>query len=156
MPADAVEPDRGTCPVCAGTPLVLVAVRHHAMRRFSLELVRQEHQCWVAMAPEEGELLADALRRLEPDVLMVDDGDFPACCRSAIQAFPPSRVVVVGLEPDRAYEQAAFRAGAGAWVPRERVGEDLGAVMREVLGCRHAPCPPRDDRVHAATATTIR
>lgn len=67
------------------------------MRRFSLELVRREHQYWVAMEPEDGELLADALRRLEPDVLVVDDGDFPACCRPAIEAFPPSRVVVVGL-----------------------------------------------------------
>lgn len=156
MPANAMHTDRGTCPVCDGTPLVLVAVRHHAMRRFSLELVRHEHQCWVAMEPEEGELLADTLRRLDPDVLIVDDGDFPACCRSAIDAFPPSRVVVVGLEPDRAYEAAAFRAGAGAWVPRERVGEDLGAVMREVLGCRHAPCPADDGVRAAASVPTIR
>jgi DNA-binding NarL/FixJ family response regulator len=149
--ADAVEPDQGGCPVCDGTPRVLVAVRHPVMRRFTLELVRRDHQCWIATEPEEQELLVDAIRRLDPDVLVVDDGDFPACCRAAIAAFPRSRVVVVGTEPDRAYEAAAFRAGAGAWVPRERVGEDLGPVMRAVLGCRHAPCPPATERVEAAT-----
>lgn len=152
MSADAVEPGQG-CPVCDGSPRVLIGVRHAVMRRFAVELVRREHRCWVATEPEEGELLADAIRRLDPDVLVVDDGDFPACCRAAIAAFPRARVVVVGTEPDDAYEAAAFRAGAGAWVPRERVGEALGTVMREVLGCRHAPCPPGDDRAEAAAAS---
>ena len=134
---------------------MLVAVRHSAMRRFTLELLRREHACWAAEAPADGELLVDALARMQPDVLVVDDGDFPACCRAAIDAFPPSRVVVVGTEPDRSYQRAAYRAGAGAWVPRERVGEQLGPVMREVLGCRHAPCPPDhnppDDNESAAS-----
>lgn len=125
-----------------GSQRVLVAVRHATMRRLTVELIRYEHQGWTALAPRDGELLADALRRLQPDVLVVDDGDFPACCLAAIAAFPPSRVVVVGTEPDRAYEAAALRAGAGAWVPRERVGETLGAVLRIVLACGQAPDPP--------------
>lgn len=125
------------CPVCGGTPTVLVAVRHDAMRRFTLELVARDHRHWVPVAPAEGEMVADAIARVSPDVLVVDDGDFPACCRVAIAAFPPSRVVVIGTEPDGGYQGAAIRAGAGAWVPRERVGDDLGGVLRAVLGCPH-------------------
>ena len=142
MPVDAVDDAAEICPVCDGTPRVLVAIRHTAMRAFTLELIRREHSCWEATALEDGELLAGVLRRINPDVLVVDDGDFPSCCQAAIAAFPRSRVVVVGTEPDHAYRAAAFRAGAGAWVAREDVGEQLGPVMRQVLGCAHGPCPP--------------
>ena len=141
MPVAAVEASTGMCPVCDSSPRVLVAIRHPAMRAFTLELIRREHHCWRATALEDGELLVDALPRLNPDVLVVDDGDFPSCCQAAIAAFPPSRVVVLGTEPDHAYRADAFRKGAGAWVAREDVGEQLGPVMRQVLGCRHGPCP---------------
>lgn len=119
-------------------PLVLVAIRHPTMRRFALELARREHPDWVATEPETAEMLVAAVSRVDPDVLVVDDGDFPSCCEAAIAAFPPSRVVVVGIEPDGAYEAAAFRAGAGAWVARDRVGEELGAVLRDVLNHSYA------------------
>lgn len=145
MPSDAFDDHLHTCPVCDGTPRVLVAVRHPTMRRFTLELLARDHGRWVALEPNDGDMLANAIVSTAPDVLVVDDGDFPACCRAAIAAFPPSRVVVVGTEPDGAYEAAAFRAGAGAWLPRERVGEDLRRLLREALACRHTPCPPTPD-----------
>ena len=156
MADTTADPHEDHCPVCDGTPNVLVAVRHPAMRHFTLELIQREHQCWITSEPQADEMLVDAIARVDPDVLVVDDGDFPSCCRAAIDAFPRNRVVVVGIEPDHSYEEAAFRAGAGAWVARDRVAEDLGPVMRGVLGCRHAPCPPNHDgsaaRRRAATA----
>lgn len=129
----------GHCPVCDKNPRVLVAIRHPGMRRFTQELLRREHHSWVAAGTADGELLADSLRRAHPDLLVIDAGEFPACCR-ALDAFPRDRVIVVGPEPDAAYRAAVLRHGAGAWIPRERVGEELGPSMRKVLGCRHDPC----------------
>ena len=129
---DAQEP----CPGCDASPLVLVAIQHAGMRRFTLELLRREHRCRVA-EPEPGELLAVSLSRFEPDLLVVDDRDFPECCLAALLSFPPERAIVIGPEPDRGYEELAFVNGAGSWIPRERVGEDLAPAIKKLLGCRH-------------------
>ena len=132
----ATEVEQGRCPTHDESKLVLVAIQHAGMRRFTLELVRREHRCRVA-EPEPDELLAVSLSRLEPDLLVVDDRDFPKCCRDALDAFSPERVIVIGPEPDHGYRALAFLNGAGAWIPRERVGEDLAPAINDLLGCRH-------------------
>lgn len=136
------EPDAERCPVCDGSPLVLVALRHRVMRSWTDELLRTEHGCWSVAQPAAGELLVDALARTGPDLVVVDDADFPACCRTALDLFTPGRVIVVGPEPDDAYRDRALSAGAGGWVCRDHVGDELSAAMRIALGCEHAPCPP--------------
>ena len=133
-----------TCPVCAGTPTVLVAVAHPAVRELTVELLRREHGCWQVRALAEPAALGRALAEASPDLLVIDAPDFARCCRDVLNGFPPERVVVVGPEPDLAYERAAHRAGAGAWLPRDRVAEDLSAGMRVALGCTHGPCPPQE------------
>ena len=125
------------CPVCDGTPRVLVAVRHPVMRQYATELLARECGCWVSSGVGDGEMLPDAIGRFHPDLLVVDSGDFPACCRAAIDAFPRERVVVVGPEPDPAYGAAAIANGAAACVTRDDVGEELVPAMRAILGCRH-------------------
>ena len=40
-------------------------------------------------------MLPAAIIRFRPDFLVVDAGDFPACCQAAIDAFPRDRVVVI-------------------------------------------------------------
>ena len=129
------------CPVCAGTPTVLVAVAHPTLRALTVELLEREHGCWRARALAEPSGLAGEVRRAPPDLVVIDAGDFPRCCREVLDGFPSDRVVVVGPEPDPAYERAARRAGAGAWVARDRVAEDLSAGMRAALGCSHVRCP---------------
>jgi len=121
--------------------VVLVALRHPAMRRFTRELLERECRCWTPMEARAGGSLRSELAAFTPELLVIDAADFPACCPDPFAGYPPGRVVVVGPEPDRSYRQAARVHGAGAWVPRERVGEDLGREMRRVLGCRHDPCP---------------
>ena len=141
MPAAvAAKPRCLPCPVCDETPRVLVAIRHPGMRLFTQELLRREHHCWVAAELTGGERLAEALRQVDPDLLVIDGGEFPACCRVSLHEYPPDRVIVVGVEPDPGYQGAALRHGAGAWIPRDRVGEELGPAMRRVLNCRHDPC----------------
>jgi len=132
------------CPVCDGTPRVLLVIQHPAMLRLTRELLEREFGCWVATEARAGPGLAGLLHSYRPDidVVVVDEAEFPACCLDTLDGFPPSRVVVIGPEPDASYRAAALRNGAGAWLPRERVGDDLGREMRRILGCVHDPCPP--------------
>lgn len=141
-------PDQTTtgCPVCDGEPRVLVAIRHPGMRHLTGDLLAREYHCWVAADLGATEDLAGALVRRRPDLVVVDAADFPDCCGS-LDGFPRSRVVVIGPEPDPGYRAQAMAHGAGAWIPRERVGDELGGAMRAILGCVHDPCPPR----HVAT-----
>ena len=123
-----------------------MAVRHPVMRRYTAELLARECGCWAASDVTAGEMLPDALDRFEPDLLVVDAGDFPACCQAALDAFPRDHVIVIGPEPDPGYGAAALTDGAAACIAREDVGEQLVSTMRAVLGCRHVHCPPSDDR----------
>lgn len=126
-----------TCTVCDGRPRVLVVMGHSAMLRLTREVLERECACSVAAEARTGEALADAIDRFAPDVLVVDTADFPGCCGSALERIPPRQVIVIGPEPDPAYRSAALDNGAGAWIPRERVGEDLARETRRILGCVH-------------------
>ena len=130
------------CAACDGTPRVLVAVRHPVMRHYAAELLTRECGCWASSDVDAGEMLPDAIDRFRPELLVVDAGDFPACCQAAIDAFPLDRVVVIGPEPDPSYGAAALANGAAACVTRDNVGEELVPTMRTILGCRHDHCPP--------------
>lgn len=109
------------------------------MRRLILDLLDREHGCWKAclLAGE----LDDAVHDLEPELVIVDGADFPRCCRGQLDDYPCDRIVVIGPEPDTAYQAAALRQGAGAWVARDDIADRLSAEMRGALGCTHGPCP---------------
>lgn len=136
------DSDQQWCPVCDATPVVLVALRHPVMRRWTEELLASEHGCWEVTQMDGDELLVDAIARIRPDLVVVDDSDFPACCQAALDRMPPERVMVVGPEPDTAYRTLALTNGAGGWVSRDHVADELSSAMRVALGCRHEPCPP--------------
>ena len=127
------------CTVCDGRPRVLVVMAHPAMLRLTREVLERECACSVAAEARTGEVLTVAIDRFAPHVLVVDTADFPGCCRSALKRIPPRRVIVIGPEPDPAYRIAALDNGAGAWIPRERVGDDLARETRRILGCVHGP-----------------
>ena len=132
------------CPVCAGTPSVAVAVAHRGLQKLIVELLERDHACWQVDAITDRADLAHRIAASPLDVVIVDASDFPRCCRELLGSFPAQRVVVIGPEPDPAYEHAARAGGAGAWLASDRVGEDLSDCMRDALGCTHAPCPATD------------
>jgi DNA-binding NarL/FixJ family response regulator len=134
------EANDETCAVCDASPTVLVGIRHRAMRRLTIDLLAAEHGCWAVEQPGPGELLAGAIARSEPDLVVVDSVDFPACCQAALRNLPPERVVVIGPEPDAGYRRRALALGAASWICRDHIGEQLSTEMRAALGCRHAPC----------------
>ncbi|MCZ7537241.1 MAG: hypothetical protein M5T61_15935 [Acidimicrobiia bacterium] len=79
----------GGCPLQSTLPVVLDAIRHPVMRHWSDELLSVAPGCWTVAQPEPGEMLVDAIARTEPDVVVVDTVDFPACCLAALDALPP-------------------------------------------------------------------
>jgi hypothetical protein len=143
--ADVVEnegPRGERCPVYDRSPAVLVGIRHPEMRRWTMDLLASEHGGWVVSEPRSDELLVEAIDRTRPDLVVVDTVDFPACCRAALDTFPPGRVIVIGPEPDLAYRHLALSQGAGGWVCREHVAEEVSTALRAALGCGHRPCRP--------------
>ena len=147
-----------SCPVCDGEPRVLLVMRHPTMLRLTRELLSREFGCWIATEVHTGGALAGAIDRDHPDLMVIDAGDFPRCCRAALNRIAPDRVIVVGPEPDPSYQAIALSNGAGSWLPRERLGEELAIEMRRILGCVHDPCPPgyqlhRTPAHSASTAT---
>ena len=145
------------CPLLLTLPVVLDAIRHPVMRRWSDDLLAAVPGCWTVEQPAPGEMLVDAIARTHPDVV-VDTVDFPACCLAGLNVLPPGRVVVIGPEPDLAYKYAALAQGAAAWVSRDHVGDELGTAVRTALGCPYAVCPegmalPRPPRAAAWPST---
>lgn len=134
---------------CAGQaerPVVLDAIRHPHMRHLSAELLTAAGGCWTLSTTRDDEMVADAVCRCDPAVVVVDSIDFPTCCRAALKSLPPQRVIVVGPEPDPAYRAAAVSMGAGGWVSRDRIAEDLSAAVRSALGCPYDQRPDRAER----------
>ena len=117
----------------SGTRRVAVAVTHAPMRAMIIELLDRDRNRWAAIAVPDPTNLPEAITDGSVDLVVVDGADFPACCCELL-AFPLDHVVVIGTEPDPGYEAAALHDGAGAWLPRDRVGEDLSAALRDVLG----------------------
>ena len=143
--------DRGR--VCAETCCVAVAVTHAHMRAMIIDLLDREPCCWSAIAVSDPASLPSVLAEAPVDLVVVDGADFPRCCRD-LSGLALDHVVVIGAEPDRAYEAAAFAHGAGAWLPRDRVGEDLADALHGVLVGSHAQ-DTAEDRLNPPAAQVL-
>lgn len=151
-----VNGSRETCLVCSGTPMVLVALRHPAMRQLTLDLLDRDHGCWRTIAGDGAEPL-EAVEALHPDLVVLDAATFRSCeCADGCQ-HPCGRMVVVGPEPDAAYRSAVLADGAGGWVARDDLAEQLSATMRRALGCTHRTyLPLQSSRTQGRPAVTFR
>jgi hypothetical protein len=112
---------------------------HRALRHLVLELLEEDHVRWQLHEVADRCDLAAVVISAEPDLVVLADRDL-SWCLEVLPNFAPHRVVIIGPEPDPAYEHAARRAGVGAWLPSDRVAEDLIVSMHRVLGCTHDPC----------------
>src|SRR5262249_17922776 len=94
--------------------------------------------CWDVTAVDGLRECCPSLGGRRPTILVVDAATLLS---DDGENFSFAKVVVVGPEPDSSYARAALRQAAGAYVTRDRLGQDLGPAMRRLLGCRHGPCP---------------
>ena len=132
------------CAVPAGRPHVVVAVAHRAMRSLIVDLLDRDRDRdrdhdhdrgrWVVSAVDSMSELGDAALS-NPDLVIVDTADFAGCCCHLPPSFALDRIVVIGPEPDPAYRQAALNRGAGGWLSRECVAEELCDALCSALAC---------------------
>jgi DNA-binding NarL/FixJ family response regulator len=76
---------------------------------------------------DDGPALRDAVARLRPDVLVIDDRLVGRL--RLLPLVPGLRAVVIGIDDDPAYAARAKNAGAVAWVPKDRVDLLLAAIL---------------------------
>ena len=133
------------CNDWVGQRSVVVAVPHRAMRELIVELLNSDRDHWVVTAVENlSELDGNALS--SPYLVIVDTADFVGCCRRLPATFTLGRVVVIGPSPDPAYRHAALHRGAGAWLSRERVADELCDALRSAYACACESHPPPAER----------
>ena len=126
------------CLACTGTPTVAVGVEHEALRQLIVALLSRDAVTWD-VCPCSLRDIAHTATANEADVAIVATAGFPASCGDLLDVFPANKLVVIGPEPENAYERAARAAGAGAWIARDRIAEDLRSALRTVLGCTRGP-----------------
>ncbi len=120
------------CAVSTRPPHVVLVVVHRAMRAFIVELLNRDLGCWtVSEIDSVSQISHDA--RLHPDLVIVDTADFATVRRQLPRTFALARVVVIGPEPDPAYRQAAVHFGAGAWLSRDCIADELCSALRSAL-----------------------
>lgn len=120
---------------------VHVMVEHGTMRDLLTELVVREHGCTATSSDPAPPVDAD-LHLGEGDVLVIDQRAFahPDWRRTAAQS--AAFVLVVAAEDDPSSQEAALAQGAHAWLPRERLAEELSREIRRVLAGPLSPTRP--------------
>ena len=134
-----------------GRPRVVVAVSHRAMREFIVELLNRDRGHWT-VSPVDSVADLDDNAASSTDLVIVDTADFAGCCRRLPASLALARVVVIGPEPDPGYRQAAVQCGAGAWLSRDRVAEELCDALRSAHACAcEAQTCRRNDHLKSPT-----
>ena len=113
---------------------VVIADDHPQVRTASERLLRAT--CEVVAAVSNGEEAVDAVKRLKPDVAIIDlmmpDIDGLEVCRRIKRLAPQTHVVVVTAFDDTLVQTAAMEAGASAFVPKHAAPGTLGATIRRI------------------------
>ncbi len=85
----------------------------------------------TGQAGDRAELAAE-LRRMRPDLLMIDDRllrDGEHVLTGLGPQLPEMRVLVLGVDDDPAFAARARRLGAEAWIAKDRADELLPALL---------------------------
>ena len=132
--------------VSTGRLHVVLVVAHEAMRALIVDLLNLDGGHWVVSAVDGVAELGDVVSS-HPDLVVIDTADFAGCCRRLPASFPLDRVVVIGPEPDPAYRHAALHQGAGAWLSRECVAEELCDALCSSHACACEARPAAAERL---------
>jgi DNA-binding NarL/FixJ family response regulator len=111
---------------------VLLADRSGSTRRALAAVIEDIDGVALVRQVESGEEVADALRRLSVDVLVVDDRLLPRNGDSLAETGPlpgSLRVVVLGMDDHPAFAAHAHRLGAEAWLAKHAAGDGLRALL---------------------------
>ena len=114
---------------------VVVADDHREV----IDRVRQtlDDRFEVVDAVENGQQAIDAVRRLDPDVLVIDIA-MPVlngleATRRMRNLSCPTKIVILTVHEDRDFAEAALTAGALAYVTKARLVKDLVLAINQAL-----------------------
>jgi DNA-binding NarL/FixJ family response regulator len=129
---------------------IVLADDHHVVRQGLRALLEGEPDFRVVGEAGDGLAVLDLVKRLEPDVLIVDvmmpGLNGLEVTRQVCQRSPQTRVVVLSMHANEAYVIETLRAGAAAYVLKESTSDELvRAVRRAVAGHRYLS-PPLSER----------
>jgi DNA-binding NarL/FixJ family response regulator len=120
-------------------PLEIVVADDHAPMRGAIRLVLGQVPGWQVVAEcGDAESAADAVRRRQPDVLLLDIrmpgrsglDVLPEIRRSA----PGTRVVMLTMEAEPFVARRALAEGAAAYVLKDTAATDLVPAIRGAVG----------------------
>jgi DNA-binding NarL/FixJ family response regulator len=119
-------------------PRVLLAEDYEALLVALRRLLSPS--CDVVGSVADGVAVVDAAMRLRPDVIVLDL-NLPTingleACRRIKEALPLSKVVVITATDDDAVRTRAFELGASAFVLKQRIAEELDAIIQQAFAVR--------------------
>jgi two-component system nitrate/nitrite response regulator NarL len=120
----------------AKLPRVFIADDHPMYREGVARALEDSGELQVIGQEGDGRAALDEIRRLTPDVAVLDlrmpGLDGLEATRRLRDAHPDVRVVILTANEDPDVEAAAVRAGASAYVPKSAAGEQVVRTVRMV------------------------
>jgi DNA-binding NarL/FixJ family response regulator len=108
----------------------------HVVVLEGLRRILQEHFEVVGTATD-GRELVEAVKRLEPDVVLTDISmpmlNGIEATRQIHSALPKTKIIMLTQNVDRDYARAAFEAGAGGYVAKQSAVTELVDAVRHVV-----------------------
>ncbi len=117
-------------------PRVLIVDDHPVFRRGIGELVRRRSNMTVCGEAEDAQAALEAMRRLQPDVVMLDvclpGANGIEVIKLLLAERPRLRILVVSMHEESLYALRALRAGARGYVMKHQAEEQLLDALRKV------------------------
>lgn len=114
----------------------LVLADDHAVILDGLSSLLEPEFDVVAAVPD-GQALLEAVARLKPDLALVDISmpglDGLDCTRRLHEDHPQTRVIILTMQNESAFEHAAAQAGASGFVHKNSPAKEIRAAIRAVL-----------------------
>jgi DNA-binding NarL/FixJ family response regulator len=129
---------------------VVLADDHEAIRRGLRILLETDERFRVVGEAKDGVQAADIVRRLKPDVLVVDlmmpGINGLEVTEQARRLSPLTEVVILSMYVDEAYVLEALQAGAKAYVLKSAASDQLVRAIREAARGRRYLSSPLSER----------
>lgn len=125
---------------------ILIADDHEVVRLGLRRMLEAEVDMRVVGEAKNGLEVLPAVKRLRPDVLVLDlvmpGLNGVEVIRQVMEAAPETRIVVLSMHANEAYVVDSLRHGAGAYVLKGSDGALLVEAIRSVLGGKRYLSPP--------------
>lgn len=112
---------------------MLVVETHPLARRSITQLVDAEPDLEAIGEAGVDDEVVEIARALGPDVIVLGQARLDLV-HDLRETSPAGRVVVLGLDDDRAYADRALAAGASEYVLREQADRELAEAIRRAAG----------------------